>query len=73
MVALLGALSAAVPYLAVTLERHEIETLGERLLAEARGAGKTLPWTMGGPLDAACARLAGDLGVRLTVIAEDGT
>ena len=72
MVALLGALSAAVPYLAVTLERHEIETLGERLLAEARGAGKTLPWTMGGPLDAACARLAGDLGVRLTVIAEDG-
>ena len=72
MVALVGALAAAIPYLAVTLERHEIDTLRERLLAEARGAAEALPWTAGAALDIECARLAADLGVRLTVIAADG-
>jgi len=62
----------AIPYVALTLERHQIETLGERLLAEARLAGEALPWTAGAPLDAACAQLAADLGVRLTVIEADG-
>ena len=62
----------AIPYVAVTVERHQIETLGERLLAEARLAGEALPWTFGAPLDAACTQLAADLGVRLTVIAADG-
>ncbi len=62
----------AIPYVAVTVERHQIETLGERLLAEARLAGEALPWTAGAPLDAACRQLAADLGVRLTVIAADG-
>jgi len=62
----------AIPYVALTLERHQIETLGERLLAEARLAGEALPWTAGAPLDAACAQLAADLGVRLSVIASDG-
>jgi len=62
----------AIPYVAVTVERHQIETLGERLLAEARLAGEALPWTAGAPLDAACTQLAADLGVRLTVIAADG-
>src|SRR5439155_19942983 len=57
---------------AVRVERHQIEPLGERLLAEARLAGEALPWTSGAPLDAACAQLAADLGVRLTVIAADG-
>src|SRR5439155_723987 len=66
------ALVSAIPYVALTLERHQIETLGERLLAEARLAGEALPWTAGAELDAACARLAADLGVRLTVIAADG-
>src|SRR5438094_181691 len=56
----------------LALERHQIETLGERLLAEARLAGEALPWTAGAPLDAACAQLAADLGVRLSVIASDG-
>src|SRR5437773_885913 len=72
LAALAAALVSAIPYVAFTLERHQIETLGERLLAEARLAGEALPWTAGAELDAACARLAADLGVRLTVIAADG-
>src|SRR3989441_4879970 len=72
LAALAAALVTAIPYVALTLERHQIETLGERLLAEARLAGEALPWTAGAPLDAACTQLAADLGVRLTVIAADG-
>src|SRR5207249_2460466 len=72
LAALGAALATAIPYVALTVERHQIETLGERLLAEARVAGEALPWTAGAPLDAACAQLAADLGVRLTVIAADG-
>ncbi len=72
LVALLGALLTAVPYVALTVERHQVETLAERLFAEARLAGETLPWSSGEELDAACARLAADLGVRVTVIAPDG-
>src|SRR6266481_639806 len=72
LAALGAALVTAIPYVAVTVERHQIETLGERLLAEARLAGEALPWTAGAPLDAACTQLAADLGVRLTVIAADG-
>ena len=72
LVALLGALLTAVPYIALTVERHQVETLAERLFAEARLAGETLPWSSGDELDAACARLAADLGVRVTVIARDG-
>src|SRR5437899_3009621 len=72
LAALAAALVTAIPYVALTLERHQIETLGERLLAEARLAGEALPWTAGAPLDAACAQLAADLGVRLTVIEADG-
>jgi two-component system phosphate regulon sensor histidine kinase PhoR len=70
--ALVGALLVAIPYVAVTVERHQIDTLAERLLAEARVAAETLPWTSGRVLDTACARLAEDLDVRLTVIAPDG-
>ncbi|TMB17696.1 MAG: PAS domain-containing protein [Deltaproteobacteria bacterium] len=72
LAALGAALATAIPYVALTVERHQIETLGERLLAEARVAGEALPWTAGAPLDVACAQLAADLGVRLTVIAADG-
>jgi two-component system phosphate regulon sensor histidine kinase PhoR len=61
----------ATPYVAVTLERHQVATLAERLLAEARLAGEALPATKDG-LDAACGRLAADLGARVTVIAADG-
>jgi two-component system phosphate regulon sensor histidine kinase PhoR len=67
-----GALAVSVPFVTVTLERHQVDTLAERLAAEARLAGAALPWTTGAPLDAACVRLAGELGVRLTVIAPDG-
>jgi len=54
------------------LERHQVDTLAERLLAEARAVGEALPWTSGVGLDAAATRLADDLGVRVTVIAPDG-
>ncbi|TMA34746.1 MAG: HAMP domain-containing protein [Deltaproteobacteria bacterium] len=73
LVALLGALVTAVPWVAVTVERHQVKTLAERLFAEARVASEALPWTSGEVLDAACARLAADLGARITVIAPDGT
>jgi two-component system phosphate regulon sensor histidine kinase PhoR len=62
-----------VPYLSVTLERSEAEGLTARLRAEARLAGEALPWTGGPELDVACARLARDLDVRITVISPDGT
>jgi two-component system phosphate regulon sensor histidine kinase PhoR len=70
--ALAGVLVAAIPYIEVSLERHQIETLQERLLAEARAVGEILPWGSGPSLDAACARLAATLGARVTVIAADG-
>jgi two-component system phosphate regulon sensor histidine kinase PhoR len=63
-------LLALVPYVAVTVDRHQRETLGERLLAEARAAGDVLPWDAG--LEGACARLATGLGLRVTVVARDG-
>jgi two-component system phosphate regulon sensor histidine kinase PhoR len=62
----------ALPYVAVTLERHHVETLAARLLAEARVSGEALPWTQGEALDRLCAQLAADLDARLTVIAPDG-
>jgi two-component system phosphate regulon sensor histidine kinase PhoR len=71
-VALAGALLAATPWIAVTLEHYHVDTLVERLLAEARVVGESLPWTGGEALDRGCTRLATDLGVRLTVIARDG-
>jgi two-component system phosphate regulon sensor histidine kinase PhoR len=60
------------PYVVVTLQRHEIETLAGRLAAEARLAGDGLPWAGEDPLDAACRRMANDLDIRVTVIAPDG-
>ena len=65
-------LLTAVPYIALTLDRHQVETLTERLLAEAKVTGDALPWSAGPQLDAAAAQLAADLGARITVIAEDG-
>src|SRR5439155_631073 len=70
--ALGGGVVTAVPYVSVTLERHGVATLAERLLAEGRVVGESLPWAAGDALDAACGRLAADLGVRLTVIGADG-
>jgi two-component system phosphate regulon sensor histidine kinase PhoR len=60
------------PVVGVMLERHQVETLGTRLLAEAHAVGEALPWASGPTLDVACARLATDLGVRVTVIGPDG-
>ncbi len=71
--ALLALLGTAVPYVGMAVMRHHVSTLGDRLLAEARVAAEALPWTHGAPLDAACTRLADDLGARITVIAQDGT
>jgi len=65
-------LLTAVPYVALTLERHQVETLAERLLAEARAVGDALPWTSGAALDAAASQFSSDLGTRITVIAQDG-
>ncbi len=70
--ALVGVLATALPYVAFTLQRHQVDTLAERLLAESRIAGDALPWDQGAALDAACERLAADLQIRLTVIAADG-
>src|SRR5581483_10999942 len=72
LAALGGVLVTAIPYLAVTLAQHQIGTLAERLEAEARVAGEALPWEHGAAVDAGCARLAADLGTRLTLIAPDG-
>jgi two-component system, OmpR family, phosphate regulon sensor histidine kinase PhoR len=72
LAALAGVLLTAVPYIALTLERHQVDTLDERLLSEARVLGDALPWSSGVDLDAACARLAADLGTRITVIAPNG-
>jgi two-component system phosphate regulon sensor histidine kinase PhoR len=72
LAALVGALLIAIPVVAVTVERHQVDTLAERLLAEARVVGEALPWQAGAVLDAACARMSDDLGVRITVIAPDG-
>ena len=52
LAALAGVLVTAVPYVSVTLERHEIDTLAGRLLAEVRVVGEALPWTAGDALDA---------------------
>src|SRR5262245_4465773 len=72
LAALAGVLVLAVPYIGVTVEQHQVETLAERLLAEAREAGEALPWIAGVGLDEACARLATTLDARVTVIAPDG-
>ncbi len=68
----MGVLATAVPYVVFTLEAHQVDTLAERLLAEARIAGDTLPWEQGPDLDAVCRRLAADLDIRLTVIDPNG-
>jgi two-component system phosphate regulon sensor histidine kinase PhoR len=65
-------LLVAAPFLSVILGRHQVDTLAERLLAEARLVGDRLPWASGPGLDAECARLARELGVRITVIEPDG-
>jgi len=65
-------LLTAGPWVLITVERHQIETLGDRLLAESRLTADVLPWQAGPALDTACARLAENLGVRVTVIARDG-
>jgi two-component system phosphate regulon sensor histidine kinase PhoR len=67
-----GVIGLTVPYVEVTLERHETDLLFHRLRAEAAVAADALPWGEGPALDQACARLAGSLGVRITVIAADG-
>jgi len=72
LAALVGVLATAVPYVVFTLEAHQVDTLAERLQAEARVAADALPWDEGAALDAACRRIAADLFVRLTVIAPDG-
>src|SRR5262245_66668135 len=66
LAALAGVLVLAVPYIGVTVEQHQVETLAERLLAEAREAGEALPWIAGVGLDEACARLATTLDARVT-------
>ena len=68
----MGVVATAVPYVVLVLESHQVDTLAERLLAEARVAGDALPWDQGAALDATCRRLGTDLVVRLTVIAPDG-
>ncbi len=71
--AVVGTICTAVPWLVATLDHEQIANLGDRLEGEAREAAATLPWSHGAALDAASAALADRLGVRITVIARDGT
>jgi two-component system phosphate regulon sensor histidine kinase PhoR len=71
--AVFGTILTAVPWLVATLDREQIATLATRLEGEAREAGTVLPWSGGPGLDAASRAVAERLGVRITVIAQDGT
>jgi two-component system phosphate regulon sensor histidine kinase PhoR len=57
-----------------TLRRSYIESLSSRMEQEAQLLGRAVPFDVEGePLDSLCRELAGDLGLRITVIARDGT
>jgi two-component system phosphate regulon sensor histidine kinase PhoR len=57
-----------------TLRQSYIESLSSRMEQEAQLLGRAVPFDVEGePLDSLCRELAGDLGLRITVIARDGT
>jgi two-component system, OmpR family, phosphate regulon sensor histidine kinase PhoR len=57
-----------------TLRQSYIQSLSSRMEQEARLLGRVVPFDLEGlTLDDLCRQLAGDLGLRITVIARDGT
>ena len=64
--------ATAGPYVLLTLRRHEVGALTDRLRAEAREVADILPWTEGAALDEASQRVGLALEARVTVIAKDG-
>ena len=72
LAALLGVLAVAAPYLWTHLERRQVDAIASRLAGETRLLGEAIPWDEGAPLEDTCTRLAGDLGLRITVLDGDG-
>jgi two-component system phosphate regulon sensor histidine kinase PhoR len=56
------------------VENFYVDTLSDNVLRQARLAADLLPWDLRGPpMDQRCAALSAEIGVRVTVIAADGT
>jgi two-component system phosphate regulon sensor histidine kinase PhoR len=72
LAALLGMLAVAAPYLWTHLEQRQVDAIASRLVGETRLLGEALPWDEGAPLEDTCTHLAGDLGLRITVLDGDG-
>jgi two-component system phosphate regulon sensor histidine kinase PhoR len=73
VVAVLGTLAVAVPWLVAALDAEQIDRIAERLEGDAQVAAAVLPWDRGPALDEATRALAQRLGARVTVITPDGT
>jgi two-component system, OmpR family, phosphate regulon sensor histidine kinase PhoR len=72
LAALLGMLAVAAPYLWTHLEQRQVDAIASRLVGETRLLGEAIPWDEGAPLEDTCTHLAGDLGLRITVLDGDG-
>jgi len=72
LAALLGMLAVAAPYLWTRLERRQVDAMASRLVGETRLLGDAVPWDDGPRLEDACATLAGDLGLRITMVSMEG-
>lgn len=72
LAALLGMLAVAAPYLWTHLEQRQVDAIASRLAGETRLLGDAIPWDEGAPLEDTCTHLAGDLGLRITVLDGDG-
>ena len=72
LAALLGMLAVAAPYLWTRLERRQVDAMASRLAGETRLLGDAIPWDDGPRLEDACATLATELGLRVTVLGADG-
>jgi two-component system phosphate regulon sensor histidine kinase PhoR len=72
LAALLGMLAVAAPYLWAHLERRQVDAMASRLAGETRLLGDAIPWDDGVRLEDACTSLAGDLGLRITVLGAEG-
>jgi two-component system phosphate regulon sensor histidine kinase PhoR len=72
LAALLGMLAVAAPYLWTHLEQRQVDAIASRLAGETRLLGEAIPWDEGAPLEDTCTHLAGDLGLRITVLDGDG-
>src|SRR4029077_20780073 len=72
LAALLGMLAVAAPYLWARFERRQLDAIASRLAGETSLLGEAIPWDEGAALEDTCTSLAGDLGLRITVLGGDG-